>query len=300
VLRAKLGARISLPFCLLGSYAPDMATKWLVYGVSLEGDRLRIGDPMQFHRGWPGVGSYSFGALVSMLIFAVAKNRVFALSFLIGQWLHTTSDMLDSVGVMALFPFSTMHVSTDTYQYAGELGRLNDAHAYYTGLGGICDLAFVILLIPYWRVLTQDYFTREVIDSDPAFTSIGVSPSCTRPRSGCSHPSEPPGLGGRTRSGSRCSARRRPMSVEYGSVAALSASRMPKARATRRKFSRLTVPRPVSRSRNVFRAMPARSATCAAVSPRRRRQMARSWPMFRRAERTGIGVGRADLWLARS
>jgi membrane-bound metal-dependent hydrolase YbcI (DUF457 family) len=183
VLRAKLGARISLPFCLLGSYAPDMATKWLVYGVSLGGDRLRIGDPMQFHRGWPGVGfthSYSFGALVSMLIFAVSKNRVFAFSFLIGQWLHTTSDMLDSVGVMALFPFSTMHVSTDTYQYAGELGRLNDAHAYYTSLGGICDLAFVILLIPYWRVLTQDYFTREVIDSDPAFTSTGVSPSCTQ------------------------------------------------------------------------------------------------------------------------
>jgi membrane-bound metal-dependent hydrolase YbcI (DUF457 family) len=111
VLRAKLGARISLPFCLLGSYAPDMATKWLVYGVSLGGDRLRIGDPMQFHCGWPGVGfthSYSFGALVSMLIFAVSKNRVFAFSFLIGQWLHTTSDMLDSVGVMALFPFSTM------------------------------------------------------------------------------------------------------------------------------------------------------------------------------------------------
>ncbi len=172
VLRAKFGARISLPMCLLGSYAPDMATKWLVYGVSFGGDRIGIGDPTQFHRGWPGVGfthSYSFGALISLIIYWLSRNRVLAFSFLIGQWLHVTSDMLDSVGVMAGFPFTTDHVSTDTYRYAGELGRLNDAHAYYTSLGGICDLAFVALLIPYWRVLTQDYFNREVITSDPSF-----------------------------------------------------------------------------------------------------------------------------------
>jgi membrane-bound metal-dependent hydrolase YbcI (DUF457 family) len=172
VLRAKLGARISLPFCLLGSYSPDIATKWLVYGVSLGGDQVRISDPVQFHRGWPGVGfthSYAFGVLVSLIILGAFRSRVLAFSFLIGQWLHVTSDMLDSVGVMAMFPFSTVHVSTDTYAYAGELGRLSDAHAYYTSLGGICDLLFVMLLIPYWRVLTRGYFDREVITSDPAF-----------------------------------------------------------------------------------------------------------------------------------
>jgi len=186
VLRAKLGAKISLPVCLLGSYSPDIATKWLVYGVSLGGDRLRVSDPVQFHRGWPGVGfthSYAFGLLISAIILAVTRNRVLAFSFMIGQWLHVTSDMLDSVGVMAVFPFSTHHVSTDTYAYAGELGRLSDAHAYYTSLGGICDLLFVLLLIPYWRVLTRDYFDREVITSDPAFiylrARIGMLPCRT-------------------------------------------------------------------------------------------------------------------------
>lgn len=181
VLRAKLGSRISLPMCLLGSYAPDMATKWLVYGVSIGGDRLAVSNPVQFHRGWPGFGfthSYAFGAVVGLLILAATRSRTLAFSFALGQWLHTTSDTLDSVGVMALFPFSTGHVSTDTYAYAGELGRLSDAHAYYTSLGGICDLLFVLLLIPYKRVLTHDYFMTEVLHTDPMFiwlrTKIGV------------------------------------------------------------------------------------------------------------------------------
>jgi membrane-bound metal-dependent hydrolase YbcI (DUF457 family) len=181
VLRAKFGARISLPFCLLGSYAPDMFTKWLVYGVSLFGTTVRVADPVQFHRGWPGVGfthSFAFGALIGYVLYRLTGSKVIGISFAVGQGLHVLSDTLDSVGVMAFFPFSTHHVSTDTYAYAGELGRLPDAHAYYTGLGGICDLIFVALLIPYWRVLTFDYFRRNVLDSDPAFiwlqTRIGL------------------------------------------------------------------------------------------------------------------------------
>jgi len=175
VLRAKLGARISLPLCLLGSYSPDMFTKWLVYGVTAFGDHVRVASPVVFHRGWPGVGfthSYAFGALIAFAIYGATRSRVLAFSFALGQWLHVTSDMLDSVGVMALFPFSTHHVSTDTYAYAGELGRLTDAHAYYTSLGGICDLLFVLLLVPYWRVLTFDYFHEHVIDVDPVFVYL--------------------------------------------------------------------------------------------------------------------------------
>ena len=30
--RAKLGARISIVWCLIGSYSPDVLTKWAVYG----------------------------------------------------------------------------------------------------------------------------------------------------------------------------------------------------------------------------------------------------------------------------
>jgi membrane-bound metal-dependent hydrolase YbcI (DUF457 family) len=172
LLRAKLGARISLPFCLLGSYSPDLATKWLVYGIGAFGHNLRVPDPVQFHRGWPGVGfthSFAFGALVGLILYWVTKSRVIALSFVIGQALHVLSDMLDSVGVMAGFPFSLTHVSTGAYAYAGELGRLPDAHAYYGGLGGVCDLIMVILFIPFWRTLTLDFFDREVLTTDPAF-----------------------------------------------------------------------------------------------------------------------------------
>ena len=35
LFRAKLGGVVSLPLCLLGSYSPDIATKWAVYGCLL-------------------------------------------------------------------------------------------------------------------------------------------------------------------------------------------------------------------------------------------------------------------------
>jgi membrane-bound metal-dependent hydrolase YbcI (DUF457 family) len=113
--------------------------------------------------------SYAFGLLLGLGLLALTRSRVVAISFVIGQWLHVTSDMLDSVGVMGLFPFSTMHLTTGAYAYAGELGRLPDAHAYYTGLGGMCDLVFAAILLLNWRVLTTSYFEREVAPSDPAF-----------------------------------------------------------------------------------------------------------------------------------
>jgi hypothetical protein len=55
--------------------------------------------------------------------------------------------MLDAIGVMAWFPFSTGHVSVGAYAYAGDLGRLTDAHAYYTSLGGAIDLLCAVLVL---------------------------------------------------------------------------------------------------------------------------------------------------------
>ena len=37
LFRAKLGGAVSLPLCLLGSYAPDIFTKWAVYGLGFGG-----------------------------------------------------------------------------------------------------------------------------------------------------------------------------------------------------------------------------------------------------------------------
>ena len=40
LFRAKLGGVVSLPLCLLGSYSPDIATKWAVYGLGWSGHEL--------------------------------------------------------------------------------------------------------------------------------------------------------------------------------------------------------------------------------------------------------------------
>ena len=36
LFRAKLGGVVSVPLCLLGSYSPDILTKWAVYGLGNE------------------------------------------------------------------------------------------------------------------------------------------------------------------------------------------------------------------------------------------------------------------------
>ena len=56
LFRAKLGGAISLPLCLVGSYSPDILTKWAVYGLDFSGNAKIVDDPVQLHRGFPGVG----------------------------------------------------------------------------------------------------------------------------------------------------------------------------------------------------------------------------------------------------
>ena len=56
VIQKHLGRRIAFVPLLLGSYAPDLATKWFVYGVGVFGVSFKADDPAQFHRGYPGVG----------------------------------------------------------------------------------------------------------------------------------------------------------------------------------------------------------------------------------------------------
>ena len=66
---------------------------------------------------------------------------------------------------------------------------------------------------------------------------------------------------------------------------------MPRARAMRSRFSRLTEPGSVASRLTVLSDTPARSATCFMVSPRSLRQATRFWPMSRAARWTGSGVG---------
>jgi membrane-bound metal-dependent hydrolase YbcI (DUF457 family) len=172
VIQKHLGRRIAFIPLLLGSYAPDMASKWFVYGVGIFGIELKADEPAQFHRGWPGVGfthSLFFGLLVGALIFLAFRSRIWAFSFVVGQWAHALTDTLDTVGTMLLFPFTTHLFSAGAWAYAGQTGRYVDAGAYFSGLGFVWDGVFLVWGVIGWRVLTRTYFRDTVMPADPVW-----------------------------------------------------------------------------------------------------------------------------------
>ena len=170
VIQKHLGRRVAFVPLLIGSYAPDLASKWFVYGITLFGVKLKADDPAQFHRGWPGVGlthSLVFGVVVALAIYAVSRREVVAYSFLIGQWAHALTDIGDTVGSMLFFPFTTHLFSVGAWAYAGQTGRFTDAGAYYSGFGFVWDGVWVVWGLLCWRVLTRAYFSSTVRQADP-------------------------------------------------------------------------------------------------------------------------------------
>jgi hypothetical protein len=169
VIQKHFGRRIAFVPLLIGSYAPDMMSKWFVYGVGLFGFEFKADNPAQFHRGFPGVGfthSLTFGVLVGLLIFAVSHNQIWAYSFVVGQWAHALTDTLDTVGTMLLFPFTTHLFSLGAWAYAGQTGRYTDAGAYFSGLGFVWDGVWIVWGLASYKVLKRAYF-RETILPDP-------------------------------------------------------------------------------------------------------------------------------------
>ena len=168
-LQRHLGGRVAIVPLLLGSYAPDLATKWFVYGVGVLGVDLKADDPARFHRGWPGAGfthSLVFGVAVALLIFLLTRSRVWSLSFLIGQWLHAITDVGDTLGSMLFFPFWDGHVALGAWAYAGQTGRYTDAGAYFSGLGFAFEAIWVAYALLSWRVVTRSYFREVIVPAD--------------------------------------------------------------------------------------------------------------------------------------
>ena len=137
-------SRLKIAFVplLLGSYAPDLMSKWYVYGIHLGPWKLKASDPAQFHRGWPGLGfthSFLYGVVICLIFWKVLGSKNWGVSFLIGQWAHALTDTGDTVGTMLLFPW-THHFSIGAWAYAGQTGRNTDAAAYFSGLGSMWDL----------------------------------------------------------------------------------------------------------------------------------------------------------------
>jgi hypothetical protein len=159
-----LKLKIAFVPLLLGSYAPDLMTKWFVYGITIFGIKLKADDPVQFHRGWPGFGfthSFLFGVAISLIFWKVFGSKIWGISFLIGQWAHSLTDTGDTVGTMLLFPW-THHFNVGAWAYAGQTGRMTDAAAYFSGLGSMWDLVWILYGVYAWRVLTSEYFNSYI------------------------------------------------------------------------------------------------------------------------------------------
>ena len=168
--------KVAIVPLLLGSYAPDLFTKWFVYGITIFGAKVKADDPVQFHRGWPGAGfthSLLFGLAVGALIFLLFRSKVWALSFVVGQWLHAVTDTGDTVGTMLLFPVTTHHFALGAWAYAGQTGRFTDAGAYFSGLGFAFEGFWVVYGLLSWRVLTRAYFREKVFPLDPFWSWAG-------------------------------------------------------------------------------------------------------------------------------
>jgi len=175
-IQRHLGGKVAIVPLLIGSYSPDMLSKWFVYGIDVLGIELKADDPVQFHRGWPGVGfthSLAFGLVVAGLILLLTKSRVWSLSFLLGHWAHALTDVGDTIGTMLAFPFSTETFGIGAWAYAGQTDRLTDAGAYFSGLGFVWDGVWILYGLLAWRILTRDYFRETIVPADPFWGWIG-------------------------------------------------------------------------------------------------------------------------------
>lgn len=155
------GVKASFFGIVVGALAPDLFTKSLVYASD---------DPAMFHRGWPGVGfthSLIFGFVFAVIVLAITKSRGWAVGILIGQWAHVLTDFADSAGTMPFFPFSIEPVTINMWKHAAAEGRYGDAAAYYSSLGGVWDLFWMVMVLIFARAtLRRDYFRNVVVPAD--------------------------------------------------------------------------------------------------------------------------------------
>ena len=169
VIQKHMGKKVAFVPLLIGSYSPDLLSKWFVYGVGLAGWESRRTIP----RSSTAAGPASVHALadvrvlVGLLLYAVFRNKVVAYSFVIGHWAHAFTDMGDTVGTMLFFPFTDHLFAVGAWAYAGQTGRYVDAGAYFSGLGFVWDGVFVVWALLSWRVITRAYFSETIVAADP-------------------------------------------------------------------------------------------------------------------------------------
>jgi membrane-bound metal-dependent hydrolase YbcI (DUF457 family) len=174
LIQKHVKARVSYLAVLTGCLLPDLFTKLPVYGFSLAFVHLQPeAEPWRYHRGWPGVGfthSLTFGILFATAVLLITRSRSWFLGLLVGSAAHVLTDVFDSVGTMALFPFTSQHYSIGMWAYASQEGRYGDAAAYYSSLGGVWDVFWLCLVGLGWRALGAEFFFTRGVPSDGAWT----------------------------------------------------------------------------------------------------------------------------------
>ena len=171
-LPEKMVGQVSWFAIFFGDFTPDFLAKFWVYGITINGHHFGASKPDQWHRGWPGMGishTLFFGALVTIGIWAWKHNRAWTIGYLLGFAAHVLTDVNDSVGTMLMFPFSTLNWSLHTWAYAATVqgGKYLDAASYYSSLGLVMDVFWLVVVLVSWRCLTREFWRTNVVPGDP-------------------------------------------------------------------------------------------------------------------------------------
>lgn len=171
-LPKKMRGRVSFWGIWLGDFMPDFFAKFWVYGITINGRHYGASVPERWHRGWPGMGlthTVFFGLVLATLLWLWKRNRGLTVGFMLGIAAHALTDINDSVGTMLLFPFSTINWSIQTWAYAAtrDGGKYLDAAAYYSSLGLVMDVFWMLVVLRSWRVLSREYWRTNVVPADP-------------------------------------------------------------------------------------------------------------------------------------
>lgn len=171
-LPRKMRGKVSFIGIWLGDFTPDFLSKFWVYGITIGDRHFGSSVPHRWHRGWPGMGfthTLFTGIVICGLLWLWRRNRALTIGYLLGFAAHALTDVNDSVGTMLLFPFTVMNWTVETWAYAATVdgGKYLDAAAYYSSLGLVMDLFWLVVVLVSWRVLTREYWRTHVVPADP-------------------------------------------------------------------------------------------------------------------------------------
>ena len=170
-LPRKMKGKVSYFGIFFGDFTPDFLSKFWVYGITINGHHYGSTVPHKWHRGWPGMGithTLFLGIIFAAIIWSWRRNRAFTIGYLLGFAAHVLTDVNDSVGTMLLFPFTALSWTLQTWAYAATIdgGKYLDAASYYSSLGLVMDLFWMVVVLCSWRIFTREYWRTNIVPAD--------------------------------------------------------------------------------------------------------------------------------------